>query len=276
MRILIADDDDATRGLLIELLARRAHSVAGVRDGREALAALDKEPFDIIFLDEEMPGMNGIATARALSQRRSSPGKHPVVIGLSGNSTEADERRCLEAGMDSFLAKPICMEDLYHVVDLFTPWPGSAAPQTTPPAQLREPSRDLAAHLRRATGGDQKLLRSLVETFLADAPKNISTLRRALARKDARALATAAHSLKGSLGIFGADCAAAAARNLQVIGRAGDLEGAAREFRALEDEIEILRRSLLSLEPAVPPRRKASPKRTKRPRPRTFRSRRKR
>jgi HPt (histidine-containing phosphotransfer) domain-containing protein len=99
-----------------------------------------------------------------------------------------------------------------------------------------------------------------VKTFLADAPETLSVLRRAIAQKDAEALAVTAHSFKGSLGIVGAQKAAALAANLQAMGRSGDLAGAAAEFRTLEDEFNSVRGELLTLQAATPPKAKPARK----------------
>ena len=105
----------------------------------------------------------------------------------------------------------------------------------------------MAETLDRATGGNDKIARALVRTFLADTPKKLSLLRRAVAEKDAGVLALVAHSLKGSLALIGAHKAAGTARNLQAMGRLGNLAGAAAEFGVLETEFEDLRLELLAL-----------------------------
>ncbi|GEM_PF-5254025 len=270
MRILVAEDNTANRDLMVELLKNRGHSAVGVNDGLEALAALDREEFEIIFMDEEMPGMTGIEATRAIRERNALRGRRPVIIGLSGNAEETDERRCLEAGMDAFLAKPAGVLEIAQVLEWFgRPSPQPAQTETpSPRAESRSESHgelgenNLAAHLRRATGGDGKLARSLVKTFLADAPKKLSALRRALARKDAERVAVIAHSLKGSIEIFGAPKATAAARSLQALGRSGNLDGAAGEFQTLESEFNDLRSELLALQAAATPARKARTQRS--------------
>jgi two-component system, sensor histidine kinase and response regulator len=262
MRILVAEDDVANRELLVELLRSRGHFVAGVCDGREALAALEKENFEIVFMDQEMPVMGGIDAARAIHRMNFPGGQRPIIVGMSGNVAEADERHCLEAGMDTFLGKPISISEITGMLEFFKqPRQKAMAEQTASlPAIL--PSDDLAASLQRATGGDQKILRSLVKNFLADAPGKLTALRRALAEKDPAALASTAHSFKGLLGIFGAHKAAANAHNLQELGRRGDLNGAANAIAVLEDEFKRLREELLALDiTAKAPRKRSEPRR---------------
>ena len=263
MRILVAEDSADNRDLLTSVLQNRGHSVTGVCNGREALAALEHANFELIFMDEEMPGMGGIEATRAIraiGENPTSIGNRPIIVGVSGNNTEADEKRCLDAGMDAFLAKPVGIRDVFRLIDLLARQPQlPVAPQTDSPSP-DSPFETLAAHLHCATGGDANILRSLVKTFLADAPETLSVLRRAIAQKDAEALAVTAHSFKGSLGIVGAQKAAALAANLQAMGRSGDLAGAAAEFRTLEDEFNSVRGELLTLQAATPPKAKPARK----------------
>ncbi len=247
MRILVAEDTTESRELLLELLRNGGHTVVGVCNGREALDALEKERFDVVFMDEQMPVMNGIEAAHAIRKKSLSQGERPIVIGMSGNTSEADERRCLDAGMDSFLPKPIGMAELLAMLAALARRPPQTAPgQSAGTEHVRSP-HDLAGHLRRATGGDEKVLRSLTKNFLAEAPKKIAGLRRAIKRKNADALASAAHSLKGSLGLFGAHRAVAAVLQLQKLGDCGTTAGAESEFRTLEEEFRRLRAQLLAL-----------------------------
>ncbi len=243
MRILIADDDAGTRELLTELLRHSGHSVTTVLDGRAALDALAKDRFEIVLMDEEMPVMSGIEATRAIVQAAVAGEKRPIIIGISGNNTEEDEQRCLAAGMDAFFSKPIRMAELFSVLAVLArrqasfPEPAdSAAPELN--------SEGLAAHLDRVTGGNQKIARSVLRTFLADAPDKLAAIRRAVSQGDAESLGTSAHSLKGSLALIGAQKAAGTARNLQAMGRLKSLGGAAAEFQVLESEFNELLREL--------------------------------
>lgn len=248
MRILIAEDNEANRELMSELLKTRGHSVSEVGDGRQALAALKRESFDVLLMDEEMPHMSGIEAAHAIRSAEAASGKHLVIIGITGNSTEDDEKRLLDAGMDAFLPKPVRMETLFRAVESR----GKAAPaavsdETVVPASAT-PAEDAAAHLHRTTGGNEALMRSLAKTFLADAPSKFSALRGAIAKKDAGALAKTAHALKGALGIFGAPQAVALARSLETKGRAGSTDGAAQAFASLEAAFATLGHQLQVLQ----------------------------
>jgi HPt (histidine-containing phosphotransfer) domain-containing protein len=111
------------------------------------------------------------------------------------------------------------------------------------------PIEDVGAHLLRATGGNEKLVKSLTKSFLADAPKRLAAIRAALAAKNAPKLDTAAHALKGSVAIFGAQSAVTAARNLEAMGRSRNLNGADAQFRALDAAMQQLQTELIKIAP---------------------------
>lgn len=253
MRILVAEDSPESRELLSELLRNGGHTVVGVSNGREALDALEKDRFEVVFMDEQMPVMNGIETTHAIRKKSLSQGKRPIIIGMSGNTAECDERRCLDAGMDAFLPKPIGMAELLGLLAALSRRPPQTASGHAPAPNGDPAPDDLASHLHRATGGNEKLLKVLIKNFLADAPKRISALRGSLARADFAGLASAAHALKGSLGIFGAHRAVSAARNLQLIASSRNIDGAGREFRVLEQEFLRLKHGLETLQQAPKP-----------------------
>jgi len=257
MHILVADDDPANRELLTELLHNSGHSVTAARDGHEALAALAKAHFDVVLMDEEMPRLSGLDATRTIIEATKPGAKRPIIVGISGNSTKEDEERCLTVGMDAFLAKPIRAAELFSILATLArraepaPAPSESATQDDLSAE------SLWAHLERTTGANAKLAQALMKTFLEDAPKKLTVIRRAVSESDAGALAAAAHAFKGSLSLIGAPKAAGTARNLQAMGRLGNLSGAAEELTVLETEFEHLRRELLALQaksakPAAP------------------------
>ena len=262
MRILIAEDNEANRELMTELLKTRGHTVVAVADGGEALAALKKQSFDVLLMDEEMPGMGGVEATRAIRgvEASSASGKHLYIIGITGNSTEDDEKRLLGAGMDAFFPKPVRMETLFRAVESRDRSKAKEIPahpsEAVPPFDT--PAEDAATHLRRTMGGNEKLMRSLAKSFLADAPGKFSALRSAITKKNADALGKTAHALKGALGIFGAPQAVALARSLEKLGRDGSVNGAEALFASLEAEFASLDHQLRALQPKSKP--KAKPK----------------
>ncbi|HEY4950512.1 MAG TPA: response regulator [Candidatus Acidoferrales bacterium] len=279
LRILVADDAELNRDLIIELLKKRGHFAEGVADGRQALAALEKHTFDVVLLDEEMPIMTGLQTTAAIRRREATTAKHQIIIGISGHATEDDEHRFREAGMDASLAKPVDVKTLYETVESaaqnlhpaashsqedaepIAAAASSAVSRTLADSPANSPvdSEDVVTHLRRTTGGNEKLIRSLAATFLADAPKALLRIRNAVTKKNPAELASAAHLLKGSLAIFGAPKAIAAARNLEVLGRADNLREAPAGLSSLESEFALLQHELRAIHSAPSPKVKSRP-----------------
>jgi signal transduction histidine kinase/CheY-like chemotaxis protein len=258
LRVLVTDDTEINRELVLELLKKRGHFVSSAADGLEALAALERTQFDVVLMDEEMPRMNGLEATCAIRKAEAATGRHVRIIGLTGNASYEDERRCLDAGMDAFMSKPVRMDKLYAAVEskgeaAKQPTDAQSAQDSSAPVQATGAGTDgetAAAHLHRATGGNEKLQGSLIKTFLQDAPKTILLIQRAIANKDAQQLALTAHALKGSVSIFGAPKAVAIVRKLEAIGRSGDLVGADSQFRALESEFARLKPELLAIQSA--------------------------
>jgi signal transduction histidine kinase/CheY-like chemotaxis protein len=277
LRVLVTEDTEINRELVLELLKKRGHTVSSAADGLEALAALERAHFDVVLMDEEMPRMNGLEATRAIRKLEATSGRHVRIIGLTGNATYEDERRCLDAGMDAFITKPVRMDKLYGavetVIDAAKPINDvQRAPESSVSLDAARTGTDnetAAAHLHRATGGNEKLKRSLIKTFLQDAPKTILLIQRAIAKRDAQKLAASAHALKGSIAIFGAAKAVAIAANLQTMGRSGDLLGADSQFLALESEFARLKPELLAIHPA--PNANPKPKRKIKSKPRRAR-----
>jgi HPt (histidine-containing phosphotransfer) domain-containing protein len=235
-------------------------------------------------MDEEMPGMTGLQTTAAIRRSEAASSKHQIIIGISGNATQDDERRFHEAGMDASLAKPVEVKTLYKAVESAAQnlHPTTAqsrheadhadaaasAPHTsansTPDSAANSPiaSEDVVGHLRRTTGGNEKLIRSLAATFLADAPKALARIRVAVSKKNAAELASAAHLLKGTLAIFGAAKAVAAARNLEALGRADNVRETSAALRALESEFALVQLELRAIHSSSQTKAKSRPKPT--------------
>lgn len=255
LRILVADDNETILELAAELLRARGHSVTPVSDGSAALASFEKNPFDVIILDQEMPRLNGLETARAIREKEKNSGApRSLMISLTGNASAEDAQHIQESGFDALLPKPFERSALYQLIEggFSSSSPGAPA-SLVPAASLSDaaptPPENLAAHLQRVTGGNEKLLHSLISSFLSDAPKKIAAIRRALARKNAEQLASSAHSLKGAIAIFQAEKPLAAARALEAMGRAQNLQGAAGKFRLLTSDLDRLMRDLRALLP---------------------------
>ena len=263
LHIVVADDDEISRELVIETLRTRGHFVTGAGDGAEALAAFERLQPEVLLIDQHMPGMDGLAVARAIRQKEEQTGSAPaILIGWSGNAAAEDERRAQQAGMDALVGKPFDPKTLFQLIER----PAPASSRESAPAGAAAPE-DLRAHLTHMTAGNEKLARRLVVSFLKDFPRRLSMIERAVSRKNADGLASAAHSLRGAFAIFDAQKSVVAARNLEAMGREHRFEGASDEFHTLADDLSRLERELRALFP--PP---SSPSKRHRPSRRRVRS----
>ncbi|MCS6861715.1 MAG: response regulator, partial [Abditibacteriales bacterium] len=258
LRILLAEDNAVNQKLATRLLEKQGHSVVVVSNGQEALAAFEREKFDLILMDVQMPEMNGLEATALIRQRERLTGGHIPIVAMTAHAVQGDREVCLEAGMDGYVSKPIDKEELHRVIEGLVISPSDeehrerGAAQTPLGSQASDmPAWNYAAALERA-GGDPEFLNELVEIFLGEYPKMMGNIQESVMQRDAAALQRAAHALKGSVGNFCAQRAWEAAYTLEQMGRNGDLSGVEKAWSVLEEEMERLSQALASLRTAVP------------------------
>jgi signal transduction histidine kinase/CheY-like chemotaxis protein len=234
LHLLLAEDGVINQKVAVHLLERRGHHVTVVNNGREALAALtDAEPaFDAVLMDVQMPEMDGFEATAAVRSEELGSRRHLPIIAMTAHAMKGDRERCLEAGMDAYVTKPVRAEALYAAVEGLT----VGAP---PPASAPEPPFDPVAAQANA-GNDAEMLNELAQLFIDECPRLVGDVRRALDAGDAAALRIAAHTLKGSLSVFAAGPATSAARHLEELGREARLATAEAGFRALRTALDQL------------------------------------
>ena len=246
LTILLVDDNPAVLELNQILLERDGHGVTVTGSGAESLRLLAKRPFDVIFLDEEMPGLSGVEVAKRIRAREAPAGKRQIIFALTGNTTEEDRARLLAAGFDACLGKPFRAEEFHEVAARFSLGTFAAPATSKHPASAAADSSLLAR-----VGGDPKLLRSIVHTFVSDYPAKLRKIKQAIARKDATALAASAHAMKGAVAIFGAQDAVESAVDLQQMGRQGNLANAPASFLSLDEALARLNAKLREYAPSA-------------------------
>jgi CheY-like chemotaxis protein len=213
LRVLVAEDNAVWRSLTATLLQERGYGVTIAEDGRQALGALEAGTFDLILLDINMPHVDGFAVTAALRAREMTTQTHVPVIAVTANVMPGDRERCLEAGMDGYVPKPISADALFDEIARVLP---SAIPSV--PATTRS---------------DHTLARNLVDLFLDAAPGMLAEIRGAAARHDARALRAVVHDLRGAAGVLRVPELSPALVRLQGLARAGaydDIDAACAEI----------------------------------------------
>ncbi len=249
LKVLLAEDNPVNRTLAERLLQKRGHVVHSVGNGRLALEALERETFDAVLMDVQMPEMDGLTATQELRRREAGTGRRTPVIALTAHAMKGDRERCLAAGMDAYIAKPLHPEQLFATLERLVGEGRAASPAAEDGQETRPMDRSDAVpfDLNRAlehAAGDPELLREMVGLFLEEAPQRLAALRDALARADAAGLRAAAHSLKGGLATLGADAAAALARELEQAGAQGKLDQAAALLERLAQDFAALREAL--------------------------------
>ena len=248
LHILLAEDNVVNQRLAMRLLETRGHHVTVAANGCEVLGLLEKSDstgFDLVLMDIQMPQMSGFEATRLIRDEEKRTGKHLPIIAMTAHALKGDRERCLAAGMDGYISKPIQADDLLAAVEGLGLATAAITEKETPKRNLKNVI-DTASTLA-AIDGDWILLQEMVELFLNDLPGLLSNVQDAIKRGDAKGLESAAHTLKGSVGTLVARAAFEAAFRLEQMGRQGDLTEAEPAFRALEEEIELLKRALLGL-----------------------------
>ena len=234
--ILVAEDNPLNQKVVVLMLESLGYRADVAGDGFSVLEALRRRSYDLILMDVQMPGMDGLEATRRL--RAELPVKRqPWIIALTANVLAEQRVACLEAGMDDFLGKPLVIAELRTALLRAAGERPPEAPATPVPDDgLFDPSPlDDLARLEEASG--KPLVRLVVETFLAETPRRLERLREALGQEDAREVAFVAHSLKGSCGQIGASRLAALSAELEIAGRQGSLEAAPALLALLDREL---------------------------------------
>jgi CheY-like chemotaxis protein len=139
MRILLAEDNRVNQQLAVRLLEKRGHTVVVAANGREAMMTLEKQRFDLVLMDVEMPEMDGLEATAAIREKEKGTGTHVPIVAMTARAMTGDRERCLAAGMDDYISKPISKEDLYEKVEQFAPEPNAPDATGLPGAATNRP-----------------------------------------------------------------------------------------------------------------------------------------
>ncbi len=241
LRILVAEDNPVNRQLVTTLLRKRGHTVTAVENGREAVQSIPTDGargYDVVIMDVQMPEMSGFEATEAIRSREGPAARRLPIVALTAHAMQGDRARCLEAGMDGYLSKPIDVDELIATVERFggdaSP-PRDGRPETTVTAAVFDEHAALAY-----TGGDRRLLKRIIALFRSDRSSALRRIKRAVDERDGEALRMAAHTLKGSIATVGASRGREAAAELEQMGRAHQFDDLERAYDRLRDEIARL------------------------------------
>lgn len=219
--ILLAEDNLVNQRLAVALLQKEGHRVVVASDGEEALQKAASNPFDVILMDIQMPGLSGLDVTTKIRQQEQSTQLHIPIIAMTAHAMQGDRERCLEAGMDGYVSKPIRRNELFEEIRRVL------GPRVSPkPEPETAPSEDLDfARIEDRLGGDMDLLRELVQIFEAETPAETAQLKQAIERRDVRTAERLAHKIKGAASVFGSACSVDLAQRIETRSAASDWEG---------------------------------------------------
>jgi two-component system, sensor histidine kinase and response regulator len=247
LRVLLAEDNAVNQLVALRLLEKCGHTVTVAANGRKAVEAWEEGSFDALLMDVQMPEMDGLEATRAIREKERSTGGRIPIIAMTAHAMKGDDERCLAAGMDDYLAKPIRREELTAALDkVGVRKVARESPLDSVTVRQDMESVDLVAALERL-GGDRELFDELVQVFKDGCPDVVSGMRRAIDDRDAGTLEHSAHTLKGSSANLGAIAVSRASMELETLARSNRLESADEQFKVLQKELERLFSELQSL-----------------------------
>ncbi|MEW6266109.1 MAG: PAS domain S-box protein [Thermodesulfobacteriota bacterium] len=245
LRILLAEDNPINQKVAQRILEQAGHRVTLVETGRQALARLEGECFDLVIMDIQMPEMDGLEALKVIREKEKISGGHLTIVAMTAHALKGDQERFLASGFDGYLAKPISPEHLRKYLRRQVRGAGQAQAAAPPPAAKPAAGGGFdPSSLMARVGGDTELIKQMTTLFLEELTVRLDEIRRALAAGDASALGRAAHSLKGSISYFSSPGASEAVQTLVRQAKAGDLTNAGEVLLALEMEAEGLGKDL--------------------------------
>ena len=249
LSILLVEDNPVNQTVASKILKKAGHQVTIAGNGREAIEQYDKQAFDLILMDVQMPVMGGLEATQAIRAREARRSwaadgawRAVPIVAMTAHAMQGDRERCLNAGMDDYVAKPIKPAELFEAIERSC---GAVSGEEHADGSRDRSLLDEAAdgdvinlsHTRELVEGDEVAVLQLARVFFADFGRNLQTLQKAGSSRNLDDLAAISHSLKGSLGVFGAARATDAALRVEKSARDGDPEMAVRWLPALVAEL---------------------------------------
>jgi len=237
LRLLIAEDNRVNQRLLVRLLEKEGHAVTVAEDGEATVALSREQPFDAILMDVQMPKVDGLEATHLIRARERGTGQHVPIIALTAHAMKGDREKCLEAGMDMYLAKPLDKKELITALETLSQPKELPAAPAIPDVPV---TMDVGRALER-TGGDRALLNEVCELFLEESSSLSEQLSRSIKEDEPALVRLIAHRLKTSAGTIGGVRACEAATAVEDLTEAGSTLGVQTPAGVLLQEIAALR-----------------------------------
>ncbi len=235
LKVLLAEDNLVNQRLAVGLLGKHGHLVDVANNGQECVRQYQAGQYDVILMDVQMPEMDGLEATRVIRQLELERGTRTPIIAMTAHAMPGDRERCIEAGMDDYLAKPIRVRALMQALGRIVEETSAVdrdGPAATPMIDWHD--------AMETVGGDRELLCELIDVFVEERDNMMGEIRGALEVADVLELRRSAHALKGALHHLGAKTTAATARQLEQLGESGTVAGAAKWLKALDEQTKQL------------------------------------
>jgi CheY-like chemotaxis protein/HPt (histidine-containing phosphotransfer) domain-containing protein len=236
LRILLAEDNAVNQKLAMRLLEKLGYRTDVAGNGIEAIEALERQSYDLLLSDVQMPEMDGLEATRRILERWPE-GERPWIVAMTAEAMSGDRERCLEAGMNDYLTKPIRVEELVAAIKR-TPrraGEGSGVASSSGPID-----REMLARLAEGVGGDAAFVSELIGDFAKDGPDLLAAARGSLARGEAADVLRTAHTLKSNAATFGAHALSDRSRELEEAAKRGELDDGAALLDAMARELDLV------------------------------------
>jgi CheY-like chemotaxis protein len=242
LTILLAEDNSFNQVVALEMLEKAGHRVTLAANGREALAAAEKQAFDLVMMDVQMPEMDGLETTAAIRAREQTTGQHVPIIAMTAHAMMCDQEACSRAGMDGYLSKPVNMQQIHtEIARVLSVAAHAGVSHFGAPAESGAPKQSL--EVQPAQERRDRRRQRMLDLFRVEGPRMLAELRAAVTSADATRVAKAAHKLAGAVSYLNAPEAEQAARNMESVARAGNVADAAT--------LDQLEKSLFRFDPAL-------------------------
>jgi len=246
IRILLAEDNPVNQKMAATMLRKAGYNVEVAENGRVAVEAVDKTSYDIILMDVQMPELDGFEATKIIREKEGINRNH-IIIAMTAHALKGDRERCLEAGMDDYIAKPINPEEMFSIIRKWVktkieePADETEIKQTYAESlQKEDASKESPVDIKSAMArfdNDTEFFKTMLNEFLGYAPDQIKALEEAVKSGDADAVQKHAHSIKGAAGNLSADRVYSVAKNIEDMGLSGDISGVLHLVEDLKHEI---------------------------------------
>jgi len=279
LQILLTDDNAINQKVALRLLQQLGYKADTANNGLEALRALEQKPYDVVLMDVQMPELDGLEATRRIRQRQSDPAAHPhfkqsvIIVAMTANAMQGDREKCLAAGMDDYLPKPVRPEALQAMLELHgkslsKPATPSASPLENPPAPPTDSAQPILTllpapaapspvvdppvdieRLNDFAGGNIENFNELVALYLKQTTEQLEQIRAAVSEKDAERTSRVAHSCAGASATCGMVAIVPLLRKIEMLGQENQLSLAAEVLPSVDLEFERLKRYLETHKP---------------------------